>query len=77
MKIKLNDMTDVNCFIRGSEFFDGDVDVKQKHHIVNGKSLISMCSLELSEPINAMIHTEDKGIEEDFYKFIKKWEVED
>ena len=35
MKILLDDMNDVTCFVASNEFFDGTIDVVQKHYRVN------------------------------------------
>lgn len=75
MKIKLEDINDVNCFVQGCEYYDGVVDAKQGRRLVNAKSFLTMCSLDLTEPIEVIIDTKIKGISEDFYNFIKKWEV--
>lgn len=75
MKIILQDMNDINCFVTGSEFFDGIIDVAQKHYRINGKSLMSMCSLDLSLPIDVTITTGNKEVEEDYYRFLQKWSV--
>ena len=47
MKIILKDFQDVNTFTKGIDFFDGHIDVRQKHHIANARSFLQMCSLEL------------------------------
>lgn len=75
MKIKLEDILDLNCFVKGCEYFEGTVDAKQGRHLVNGKSFISMCSLDLTEPIDITINAKDREVENDFYKFVKKWKV--
>lgn len=75
MKIILNNMDDITCFVTGSEFYDGRVEVTQKHYRVNGRSLMGMCSLDTTKPVDVTITTTDKEIERDFYNFIQKWSV--
>lgn len=75
MKIKLIDITDINSFIVGGEFYEGDIEVKQGRYNVNGKSLLGLCSLDLTQPMDVVFNTTNKRVEEDFYKFIRKWKV--
>lgn len=75
MKIILHNMTALNCFIDGSRFFEGDIDVKQKHHLINGRSYLGMCSLDLNKPIEVTINTDREDVRTDFYNFLRKWSV--
>ena len=81
MRIILNDFQEVNTFCKGIEFFDGEVDMIQKRENsgrvqkVNARSFLGICSLNLNKPIDVEIKTDDKSVEEDFYKYLKKWEV--
>lgn len=77
MKIILKDFQDVNTFTKGIEFFDGHIDVRQKHHLANARSFLQMCSLELEKPLYITIITDDVNVENDFYNYIKKWEIRD
>ena len=72
MRIKLEDFEDLQIFCKGIEFFGGTVDVKQGRHIGNARSFLQMCSMDLSEPIDVTIDTENKRVEENFYKYLKK-----
>ena len=74
MKILLEDINDVTCFVNGGNFYEGEIEVAQKRYRINGRSFIGMCSIDLTEPIDVRIITENP-VKEDFYKFIKKWEV--
>lgn len=77
MKIKLNTITDVNCFVNSSEkFYEGNIDVKQGRQIIDGKSILGIFSLNLMEPLEVSIETENKDTELNFYNFISKWKVE-
>lgn len=83
MKIMLPDFQDVNTFCKGIEFFEGDIDITQyrenSDHMqkIDARSFLGICSLDLNRPIDVEIKTNNKGVEEDFYKYIKKWEVVD
>ena len=81
MQIILSDFQEVNTFCKGIEFFDGEIDIVQKRENssrvqkVNARSFLGICSLDLNRPIDVTITTDDKGVEEDFYYFFKKWEA--
>lgn len=75
LKILLEDINDVTCFVNGGNFYEGEIEVAQKRYRINGRSFIGMCSIDLTEPIDVRIITENPVSKEDFYKFIKKWEV--
>ena len=81
MRIILNDFQEVNTFCKGIEFFDGAIDMVQNRENsgrmqkINARSFMGICSLDLNKPIDVKITTNDKGVEEDFYNYIKKWEV--
>ena len=77
MTIKLNDINDINCFFKGCEFYEGIVNVSQENYVVNGKSLMGLYSLNLSEPIDVTIQTSNKNSEIDFYNFLRKWAESD
>ena len=77
MKVVFEDIQDVYTFSKGIEYYDGEIDVRQGRHVTNARSFLGMCSLDLNNPIDVTIKTNDKSVEEDFYKYLKKWEVVD
>ncbi|MBC5745944.1 HPr family phosphocarrier protein [Lachnospiraceae bacterium MD308] len=78
MRIKLNTINDVNSFVNTStKYYEGDIDVKQGRQIIDGKSILGIFSLNLTQPIEISINTDNVNTERDFYNFIKKWEVND
>lgn len=83
MKIMLPDFQEVNTFCKGIEFFEGDIDITQYRensgHIqkIDARSFLGICSLDLNRPIDVVISTTNKGVEEDFYNYLRKWEVVD
>ena len=76
MRIKLNTINDVNSFVNTStKYYEGDIYVKQGRQIIDGKSILGIFSLNLTQPIEISINTDNVNTERDFYNFIKKWEV--
>ena len=59
------------------KYFEGNIDVKQGRQIIDGKSILGIFSLNLTQPIEISINTDNVNTERDFYNFIKKWEVND
>ena len=44
--------------------FSGEVDIKQDHYTINGKSLMGLFSLDLCKPITVVTGTADEEIAE-------------
>ena len=59
IQILLNTIDKVKSFNRDILFFDSDIDLVQGRYTVDGKSIMGIFSLNLSEPINVIIHEEN------------------
>ena len=57
--IKLNTIDKVKDFVSRVSTFDCDVDILYGRYIIDGKSLMSIFSLDLMNPLKAVIHTDD------------------
>lgn len=78
MKIKLNLINDINIFVKTcSSYYEGDILVKQGNQVISAKSLLGMYSLDLTKPIDVTIQTDDMLMKNEFYHYIKKWEVKE
>lgn len=76
MKILLNTVDSVCSFLDGCErCYDGDIKIKQGRKNINGKGVIGLFSLDLFEPLEAYISSENKEVRDQFYSYIKNWEV--
>lgn len=73
MKIKLNTIEDVKNFVNICSHYEGDIDVRQDRHIVDGKSVLGVFSLNLLDPVKVIIESESEGSKVAFYKDIEKW----
>lgn len=76
-KIKLNLFSDIKVFVQTCGRYKESIFIKQKQQVVNAKSLLGIYSLDLSSPIDVCIESENKNVVDDFYGFVKKWEVEE
>lgn len=73
MKIKLNTIEDIKTFVNiCSKYCDSDIDVIQDRHIVDGKSILGIFSLNLLEPVKVIINSENDNSKMSFYRDIKK-----
>ena len=57
--IKLNNIEKVKHFVNEVTTFECDVDVLCRRYILDAKSIMSILSLDLTEPLKVMIHTDD------------------
>lgn len=71
LMIKLNMVNDVKAFIEEVTNIDADVDLQKNHYIVDAKSIMGVFSLDLSEPVKVVIHSDDESLIEPF----KRWAV--
>lgn len=72
MKIRLNMINDINVFSKTcSQYYEGDISVKQGWQVISAKSLLGLYSLDLSQPVEVSINTDDKKVAGDFYNYIK------
>lgn len=76
MKIKLNTINDVKNFVEVCEKYKGcSIDVKQGRWVVDGKSILGIFSLNLTEILTVAVDYKNKESQKIFYKDIKKWKV--
>ena len=67
MKIRLNMINDINIFSKTcSQYYEGDISVKQGWQVINAKSLLGVYSVDLSQPVEVRINTDDKKVTGEF-----------
>ena len=57
--IKLNSLEKVKRFVDEATTFECDVDILYRRYILDAKSIMSILSADLTEPLKVMIHTDD------------------
>ena len=72
--ILLDDVRKVSNFVNETFKFKGDIAVKHSKYIVNGRSLLGLMSLDLSQPVTCEIEERDGQI---WDINCKKFEVEE
>ena len=63
VKISLNSIDRVKCFVNDINRYDCDFDLVSGRYIIDAKSIIGIFSLDLSKPISLNIHA-DKNLDE-------------
>ena len=58
--IKLNSLEKVKRFVDKATTFECDVDVLYRRYILDAKSIMALLSVDLTEPLKVMIHTDDE-----------------
>ena len=57
--IKLNSLEKVKRFVDKATTFECDVDVLYRRYILDAKSIMALLSVDLTESLKVMIHTDD------------------
>ena len=72
-KVKLNTQLDVIKFTQVTSKCKGRVDCLEDNRNIDGKSILGVLSMDLSQPITVVFH--DTYEEAEFLKELKEWEV--
>lgn len=54
--IQLTSVSDIKAFVNAASHLDCDVDVSCGRYLVDGKSIMGLFSIDLSEPIQVEVH---------------------
>jgi len=55
--------------------FEADIDVKSGRYVIDAKSIMGLFSLDLSKPIEIIIHSDSDSELERFAEVMKNYEV--
>jgi len=72
LQIKLSTIEDVRNFVNAVSTCEFDVDLASGRYVVDAKSIMGIFSLDLLNPIEMTIHSDDC---EEFLKKIEAWRV--
>lgn len=71
MKIKFNEMKDVQRFVSKCSMFEDDIVLLSGRYVVDGKSLLGILSLDLSKPVDYLeIDTDDISTKHVFTEYM-------
>ena len=60
--IRLNSIEKVKDFVNRVSTFNCDIDIIYGRYVIDGTSIMGIFSLDLTNPVTAMIHTDDSRI---------------
>ena len=69
--IKLNSLEKVKRFVDKATTFECDVDVLYRRYILDAKSIMALLSVDLTEPLKVVIHTDDYEELKRFYEMME------
>lgn len=76
-KIKLTTIDDINSFNSVCTKINSDVDIVTGRYIINGKSLLGLCSLDLTKVLEVLLYSDDDEEIGTFLLRIGKWMVDE
>ncbi len=62
--VSLNSIEKVKSFVKDITDYDYDFDLISGRYVIDAKSMLGIFSLDLSEPLELVIHTDDKTADE-------------
>lgn len=71
--IKLNSLEKVKRFVNEVTTFECDVDVLYRRYILDAKSIMALLSVDLTEPLNAVIHTDNYEELKRFFEMMEEF----
>ena len=60
LRILLNEFSKIQKFNNIITNFESDIDLVRGRYVIDAKSLIGIYTLDLSKPINVVIHSDDE-----------------
>jgi len=72
--VLLDTISAVKTFVALAMECDYDIDLQDKRHLIDGKSIMGIFSLDLSAPLKLIAHTEDAS---EFFRAVEPFRVED
>ena len=76
INILLNEISKINRFVSVVNQFESDVDISKNRYLVNGKSIMGIYSLDLSEPVVVHIHNTNNEELEKFKEVMEEFRVD-
>jgi len=67
LSVKLNEVDKIQKFYEVVTKTDYDIDLVRGRYIVDAKSVLGIYSLDLSKPVDVVLHCDD---EKEFHKFV-------
>ncbi len=62
--VSINSIEKVKSFVKDITEYDYDFDLVSGRYVIDAKSMLGIFSLDLSQPLELVIHTDDKTADE-------------
>lgn len=62
LKVKFNTIDHVKKFVNAIQSVDVDIDLVHNRYVIDAKSIMGIFSMDLSRPLDLVIHSEDKQL---------------
>lgn len=76
-EIKIGDISKAIGFVKACEKFNEDINYYYGRFIIDAKSLLGILSCSVEKPAKVEILTDNENVKDNFYKYVKEWEVKD
>ena len=74
IKVYLNEIEKLNSFANTTSTFESDIDAVRGHYVIDAKSIMGLMSLDLSKPLDIILHSDDEGEIARFNEVMKKYQ---
>ena len=71
--IKLSTIEDIRSFVGILAKYSVDLDLKSGRYTVDARSLMGIFSLDLVNPVEFIVHSDDSSITDAVYADVKNW----
>lgn len=75
MKVYLNEHAKATKFVNVANTFEEYVDAIMYHYVIDAKSLMGIFTLDLSQPIEVKIHSDNPEVLSRFTEAMKEFEI--
>ena len=72
--VNLNEIGRVNGFVNAASTFMSDIDAVRGHYVIDAKSLMGLMSLDLSKPLDLVLHSYDEEEISRFEEVMKNYQ---
>ena len=62
LKVKFSTIDHVKKFVNALQSVDADIDLVHNRYVIDAKSIMGIFSMDLSRPLDLVIHSEDKEL---------------
>lgn len=73
--IKINSIEDIKKFQDEITKFETDIDITRGRYIIDAKSMLGILTIDLSKPIDVVLHSDDEAEINNFKEIMKQFQV--